>query len=118
MTIRAKLIGTHVGISVVALTVMAIYSLNSFDEYFRRTESADIVARTAAISESMADALERDDIERVQVLARRYGAQKGVSLRVHHPDGRLMATSESLADDALITDWLHVPGVAEALAGK
>lgn len=78
------------------------------------TRQGELDSWTTALSESVADALETNDLQRVQLLVRRYGAPETVTLRVFSADGRLLSTS-SPELDRQVTDWLKVVGVKEAL---
>ncbi len=65
----------------------------SFHAYFMRSRQADLDAWTTALSETVADALEENKLERVNVTVQRYGAPETITLRVFAPDGRLLSTS-------------------------
>jgi signal transduction histidine kinase len=77
---------------------------------------ADLDAWTSALGESVADALEDNDLRRVELLVQRYGARQSVTLRVFTPDGRLLYTSDP--KDKQISNWSNVPGIREALQNK
>jgi signal transduction histidine kinase len=81
------------------------------------TRQADLDAWTTALSESVADSLEDNELDRVELLVQRYGARQSVTLRVFTPDGRLLSTSDPKLDRQ-ITDWSIVPGMREALQNK
>lgn len=96
---------------------MAGYILWSFHAYFMRSRQTDLENWTSAVGESVADALEEQNLERVNVLMRRFGAPETVTLRVFDPQGRLLATS-SPGQDQRVYDWLSVPGVRESLQNR
>ncbi|MDP8966351.1 MAG: HAMP domain-containing histidine kinase [Cyanobacteriota bacterium] len=89
----------------------------SFHAYFMRTRQADLNNWASALSESVADALEENNLDRVELLVQRYGAPETITLRVFAPDGHLLSTS-SPDIDRQITSWLDVPGVREGLQNK
>ena len=89
----------------------------SFHAYFMRTRQSDLNNWTNALSESVADALEENDIERVKLIVKRYGAPETITLRVFAPDGSLLSTSSPQIDQQ-IASWLNVPGVREGLQNK
>lgn len=89
----------------------------SFHAYFMRSRQADLDAWTTALSETVADALEENKLERVNVTVQRYGAPETITLRVFAPDGRLLSTSAPDIDRQ-VTDWLEVPGMREAFKNK
>jgi signal transduction histidine kinase len=95
---------------------MASYLLSAFHTYFIATRQADLKDWTTALSESVADALERQDFEQVNVITKRFGAAETITLRVFSPNGRLIATSDSR--DYQIKDWLAIPGIQEALTNQ
>ncbi|WP_236739074.1 ATP-binding protein [[Phormidium ambiguum] IAM M-71] len=79
-----------------------------------KTRQADLDAWTSALSESVADSLENNNVERVDIIVKRYGSPDAVTLRIFDPQGRLLTTSAPDIDKQ-ITNWLEVPGVKEAL---
>jgi signal transduction histidine kinase len=82
-----------------------------------RTRQSDLDAWTTALGESVADSLETDNVERVEVIVRRYGSPDAVTLRILDPQGRLLTTSAPQTDKR-VKNWLEVPGVREALQNK
>lgn len=82
-----------------------------------KTRQADLDAWSTALSESVADALEENDLKRVDLIVQRFGARQSVTLRIFGPDGRLVSTSSPQLDRQ-IADWSIVPGVREALQNK
>ncbi len=95
---------------------MSGYLLWSFHSYFMRTRQADLENWTTALSESAADAIERQDLERLELLVHRYGAPETVTLRIFAPDGRLLVSSNPR--DPQTMNWLEVAGVREALQNQ
>jgi hypothetical protein len=82
-----------------------------------RTRQTDLNNWASALSESVADALEENNLDRVELLVQRYGAPETITVRVFAPDGHLLSTS-SPDIDRKITSWLNVPGVREGLQNK
>jgi signal transduction histidine kinase len=113
---QAKLFVTYLLLTVLGTSAMAGYLLWSFYDYFMRTRQADLENWTAALSESIADSLQEQNVERVEVLVRRYGAPETVTLRVFTPTGKLLASSDP--QDQQITDWTAIPGIREALQNR
>ncbi|MFN6570435.1 HAMP domain-containing sensor histidine kinase [Dendronalium sp. ChiSLP03b] len=113
-TIHAKLLATYLMLTAFGTSLMAGYILWSFYDYFMRSRQADLDNWTSALSESVADALEEKDIQRVKVLVKRYGAPQSVTLRVFGQQGSLIATSDPKLDSQ-VKDWQLVPGMREAL---
>lgn len=93
--------------------MLTSYILWSFYGYFMSMRQADLSNWTTALGESVADAIEENDLERVKLIVDRYGAPETITLRVFEPNGRLLFTSDP--QDRLVTDWLKVPGMSEAL---
>jgi signal transduction histidine kinase len=93
---------------------MAGYILWSFHTYFIRTRQADLESWTTALSESVADALEEQDLKRVELLVKRYGSAQSVTLRVFDQQARLLATSDPKLDQQ-VKDWYQVAGIREGL---
>jgi signal transduction histidine kinase len=116
-SIYRKLLVTYLALTTLGTSILAGYILWSFYGYFMNTRQADLDAWTTALSESVADSLEDNEIERVELLVQRYGARQSVTLRVFTPDGRLLSTSDPKLDRQ-ITDWSSVPGMREALQNK
>jgi hypothetical protein len=116
-SIYRKLLVTYLALTTLGTSILAGYILWSFYGYFMNTRQADLDAWTTALSESVADSLEDNEIERVELLVQRYGARQSVTLRVFTPDGRLLSTSDPKLDRQ-ITDWSIVPGMREALQNK
>jgi signal transduction histidine kinase len=112
-SIHARLLATYLLLTALGTSLMAGYILWSFHAYFMQTRQTDLDNWTAAISESVADALEESNNERVQVLVQRFGAPRNITLRVFAPDGRLLATSNPQLDQR-VTDWFAVVGIREA----
>ncbi len=96
---------------------MAGYILWSFHAYFTRTRQADLQNWSTAIGESVADALEKDDLKRAQILVMRYGAAETITIRVFNTNGQLIATS-SPQEDRQVTNWLEVAGVSVAIKNR
>ncbi|MBE9005775.1 HAMP domain-containing protein [Fortiea sp. LEGE XX443] len=112
-TIHAKLLATYLMLTAFGTSLMAGYILWSFHGYFMRTRQADLENWTNALGESVADALEEQDISRVKILVQRYGAPQTVTLRVFNAKGSLLATSDPKLDKQVV-DWYKVPGMQEA----
>lgn len=115
-TIHAKLLATYLLLTTLGTSLMASYILWSFYAYFMQTRQVDLENWTTALSESAADALEVKNLQRVEVLVKRYGAPQTVTLRIFNQEGRLLATSDPR--DKQVTDWYKVPGVWEALQNR
>jgi signal transduction histidine kinase len=96
---------------------MSGYILWSFYVYFMRSRQADLENWSNAIGESVADSLQEQNFDRVQILMQRFGAPETITLRVFDPQGRLLASS-SLEADRAVTDWLSVPGMRAALQNR
>jgi signal transduction histidine kinase len=117
MTIRSRLLVTYLALTGVGMLVLAGTTLLSFQRYFLAAVREDLGARATAISESVGDWLEEGNEARTTTVARRYGAQEDMSIRVFAPEGRLIASSEP--DDAergLRADQLS--GITAALEGR
>jgi signal transduction histidine kinase len=115
-SIYRKLLVTYLALTALGTSVLAGYILWSFYGYFMQMRLADLDAWTSALGESVADALEENDPDRVELLVQRYGARQSVTLRVFTPDGRLLSTSDP--NDRYISSWSNVPGMREALQNK
>lgn len=113
---HAKLFVTYLLLIVLGTSVMAGYLLWSFYDYFMRTRQADLENWTSALSESIADSLQENNTERVEVLVKRYGAPETVTLRVFTPAGDLLTSSDP--QDQYFTDWKTIPGIKEALQNR
>lgn len=116
-SIYRKLLVTYLALTTLGTSILAGYILWSFYGYFMNTRQADLDAWTTALSESVADSLEDNELDRVELLVQRYGARQSVTLRVFTPEGRLLFTSDPKLDRQ-ITDWSSVPGMREALQNK
>lgn len=115
-SIHTKLLATYLTLSALGTSVLASYILFSFHAYFMKTRQADLDDWTTALSESLADALEEKDLQRVDLLVQRYGAPETITLRVFGPKGRLLSTSDP--QDWRIADWSNVPGIKEAFQNQ
>ncbi|MBH8561628.1 sensor histidine kinase [Nostoc sp. CENA67] len=115
-TIHAKLLATYLLLTTLGTSLMASYILWSFYAYFMQTRQVDLENWTTALSESAADALQVKNLQRVEVLVKRYGAPQTITLRIFNQQGRLLATSDPR--DKQVTDWYKVPGVWEALQNR
>ncbi len=113
-SIYARLFITYLLLTALATSIMAGYTLWSFHAYFMRTRQADLDNWTTALSESIADALEERNLQRVEVIAQRYGAPETITLRVFDPTGKLLATS-SPDLDRQVQNWMEVVGMRESL---
>lgn len=113
-SIHAKLLSTYLLLTTLGTSLMAGYILWSFYVYFMQTRQVELANWTSALGESVADALEEQNIQRVQVLAQRYGAPEAITLRIVDPRGRLLASSNPQLD-ARVTNWYEVAGIREAL---
>lgn len=116
-SIYRKLLVTYVALTALGTSILATYILWSFYGYFMRSRQADLDAWSTALSESVADALEENDLDRAKLTVQRYGARESVTLRIFGPDGRLLSTSAPDIDRH-VKDWYSVPGVKEALQNK
>lgn len=115
-SIHTKLLATYLTLSALGSSVLASYILFSFHAYFMKTRQADLDDWTTALSESVAEALEEKDLQRVDLLVQRYGAPETITLRVFGPNGRLLSTSDP--QDRQIADWSNVPGMKEAFQNQ
>ncbi|HEY9624093.1 MAG TPA: ATP-binding protein [Crinalium sp.] len=109
---HSKLLVTYLLLTAFGTLLMAGYILWAFQSYFIRTRQADLNDWTAALSESIADALEEGDLNQVNVIAQRFGAAETVKLRVFATNGTLIASSDP--GDRQIKNWLQFPGMKEA----
>lgn len=116
-TIHAKLLTNYLLLTALGTSLMAGYILWSFHAYSMQTRQTDLENWTIAVGESLADALEEGNSNRVRVLTKRFGAAETVTLRVFTLDGQLLATS-SPETDLKITDWTKVAGVQAALQSR
>jgi signal transduction histidine kinase len=116
-SIYRKLLVTYLALTALGTSLLASYILWSFYGYFMKTRQADLDAWTTALSESVADSLEENELQRVELLVKRYGTPDFITLRVFTPDGRLLFTSAPDLDRQ-VPDWLNVPGMREALQNK
>ncbi|MDX2243119.1 MAG: ATP-binding protein [Leptolyngbyaceae cyanobacterium bins.302] len=116
-SIHAKLLATYLLLVTLGTSLLSGYVLWSFYAYFMQTRQADLENWASALSESVADALERQDVQRVELITQRYGAPETVTLRVFDPEGALLATSAPQTDQYYI-DWVQVPGMQAALQGQ
>jgi signal transduction histidine kinase len=115
-SIYRKLLVTYLALTALGTSIMAGYILWSFYGYFMQMRQADLDAWTSALGESVADAIEENDLRRVELLVQRYGARQSVTLRVFTPDARLLYTSDP--NDKQLFNWSDVPGVREALQNQ
>ncbi len=116
-SIYARLLATYLLLTTLGTSLMAAYILWSFHTYFMRTRQTDLENWTTAVSESVADALEEQQIQKVEAIVQRYGAPQTVTLRIFDPQARLLATSDRQLDKQ-VRDWYEVPGVREALKNQ
>lgn len=116
-SIHTKLLATYFLLVTLGTSLMSGYVLWSFYAYFMQARQADLQNWAAALSESIAEALEEQDIQQVQVIAQRYGAPETITLRVLDAKGTLVATSVPKIDSRIV-NWLAVPGMKEALQGQ
>ncbi|MBD1936084.1 HAMP domain-containing histidine kinase [Microcoleus sp. FACHB-68] len=116
-SIHAKLLATYLGLTALGTSLLAGYLLWAFHASFMKTKQAELDTWSTALSESVADALENNDLMQVELLVKRYGAPETINLRIFGPEGRLLSTS-SPEIDWQITDWLEIPGVREGLKNK
>ena len=116
-SIHTKLLATYLLLTALGTSLMAGYILWSFHAYFNRARQADLRNWSTAIGESVADALEKDDLKRVQVLVLRFGAAETITIRVFNTNGQLIATS-SPQEDRQVTNWLEVAGVSVAIKNR
>ena len=115
-SIYRKLFVTYLALTALGTSLLASYILWSFYGYFMNMRQDDLDNWSSALSESVADALEDNQPEGVELLVKRYGAPESVTLRVFTPDGRLRFTSAP--QDRQISDWSQIPGMREALQNK
>lgn len=115
-SIHAKLFATYLWVAVLGTTCMGSYIMWSFHQYFMQTRRADLENLTEAVGEGIADALEEQNLQEVELIVQRFGAPETVTLRVFNPRGELLATSDER--DQRITDWFQVPGMREALTNQ
>ncbi|MCY6493979.1 sensor histidine kinase [Leptolyngbya sp. GGD] len=115
-SLHTKLLVTYWLLTVLGTSLMAGFLLQSLSRYFIQMRQTDLENWTTAISESVADELEQQNIARVQEFMQRYGKPETITLRVLSPQGQLLASSAQT--DRHITNWLAVPGVQEALQNR
>jgi signal transduction histidine kinase len=113
-SIHTKLLATYLLLTTLGTSLMSGYVLWSFHAYFMRVRQTEMRNWTTAINESVADALEENDRERVKLIMRRYGAAETITIRVFDTKGKLIASS-SPQQDQQVKNWLEVPGIRAAL---
>lgn len=116
-SIHSKLLATYLLLTTLGTSLMAGYILWSFYAYFMQARQTDLENWTAALSESVADALEEGKIERVELLVKRYGAPETITLRIFDPQSHLLATSDPRLDKQ-VTNWYEVAGMREAFQNR
>ena len=116
-SIHAKLLATYILLVGLGTSLMAGYILWSFYAYFMQARQTDLDNWTSALSESVADAVEAQDLERIQVLTKRFGAPETMAVRVFDAQGHLLATSNPEIDQ-YVTNWFEVPGIQAALQNQ
>ena len=116
-SIYRKLFVTYLALTALGTSMLAGYILWSFYGYFMRTRQADLAAWSSAVSETIADAIEENELDRVKLLVERYGSRESVTLRFFKPDGRLLFTSAPDIDRR-VNDWSKIPGVSKALRNQ
>jgi len=115
-SIHTRLLATYLFLAAFGTSLMSGYILWSFYAYFMETRQADLNNMSAALSESIADALENQNIRQVELITRRYGAPETITVRVFSPQGQLLATSTPDVDRQ-VANWLEIPGIRRALDG-
>ncbi|KAB8330374.1 HAMP domain-containing histidine kinase [Scytonema tolypothrichoides VB-61278] len=113
-SIHTKLLATYLLLTALGTSLMAGYILWSFYAYFMRARQVEMRNWSTAINESVADALEKNDRKRVELIVQRYGAAETITLRVFNNKGQLLATSNP-QQDGQVTNWLVVTGIHAAL---
>jgi signal transduction histidine kinase len=111
-SIHARLFVTYLLVAALGTTLMGSYIVWSFHQYFMRTRQADLESLTTAVGEGVADALEEQDLQKVDQIVQRFGAPATVTLRVFDPQGELISTSDPR--DQQVTNWLQIPGMQQA----
>ena len=81
-SIYRKLLVTYLALTALGTSVLAAYILWSFHVYFMQTRQAELNSWSQALSESVADAIEENNLHRVELLVQRYGSPKSITLRV------------------------------------
>jgi signal transduction histidine kinase len=116
-SIHAKLLTTYILLAGLGTSLMAGYILWSFYDYFIQARQTDLSNWTIALGESVADALEEQDLQRVRLLVKRYGAPETITLRVFDIRGNLLVTSDPETDQ-YVTNWHEITGISEALQNQ
>jgi signal transduction histidine kinase len=116
-SIYQRLLVTYLALTALGTSILAAYILWSFHVYFMQTRQVELDSWAIALSESVADALEEKDLQRVDLLVQRYGTPETITLRVFNSEGRLLSTSSPDIDQQ-ITNWLQIPGVKAALQNQ
>ncbi|WP_315784061.1 sensor histidine kinase [Fischerella sp. JS2] len=113
-SIHTKLLATYLLLTSLGTSLMAGYVLWSFHAYFMNMRQTEMRNWSTAITESVADALEENDRERVRLIMQRYGAAETITIRVFDTKGKLIASS-SPQQDQQVKNWLEIPGIHAAL---
>jgi signal transduction histidine kinase len=117
MKLGVRLLATYLIVSTLGIVALGVHDLWAFDDFFRTSSQADLAGRTAALAETVADAVRARDRRQLERLARQSALQEGITTRVIGLDGQLMASSQPELDRSL-QDWRGVPGVTEGLSGR
>lgn len=115
-SIHAKLLATYLLLVTLGTSLLSGYVLWSFYAYFMESRQTDLDNWASALSESTADALEDKDLQRVQIIARRYGAPETITLRIFDAQGWLLASSAQT--DPRTLNGSEIPGMQTALQGR
>ncbi|MBE9179800.1 HAMP domain-containing histidine kinase [Oculatella sp. LEGE 06141] len=116
-SIHTQLLATYLLLTALGTSLLSAYVLWSFYAYFIQTRQADLNDWSAALTESIADEVEQEDLERIDLLVQRYGAAETMTLRIFDAQGVLLATSSPQLDQQVV-NWGEVVGVRTALNGQ
>jgi signal transduction histidine kinase len=116
-SIHTKLLATYLLLTALGTSLMSGYILWSLHAYFIQARQTDLNNWSAALSESVGDALAENDRQEISLLVQRYGAPETVTLRIFDTNGRLLATSSPEIDRQMV-NWLEVTGIRAALQNQ
>lgn len=114
-SIRNKLLITYLLLVLLATGSLAAYVLMRFAGFYLAQVREDLLGRSTAVLEEVAEALAQEDHSRLQLLASRYASQTSLNFRVFDERLQMVAWAKTPGD---YPPWINLPGMREAVRGR
>jgi signal transduction histidine kinase len=116
LSLRDKLLLSHLGLVLLAMALAGLYVLDQMEHFYLAQLHTDLVVESMLLTEPAADALVTNDFQPLRQILAAVDRESRVRARVFDASGRLVAATEP--EEERLGEPLSPPGLAAALRGE